>query len=97
MNHSTVNATIIGQMPMESKESILWLGPIGKISFNSLVKQLTKEASKESENQFFYSPLSYLNTIPGLNTQKSDYRFFVVSLKGNLYTDKYVDEFKWIK
>ncbi len=97
MNNAIVNATIIGQMPMESKESILWLGPLGKISFNSLVKQLTKEASKENENQFFYSPLSYLNTIPGLNTQKGDYRFFVVSLKGNLYTDKYVDDFKWIK
>ena len=96
MNDSVVNATIIGQMPMESTESILWLGPLGKISFNSLVKQLTKQATKDG-NIPFYNPLSYLNAIPGLKAKQDEYRFFMVSLKGNLYTEKYVDAFKWIK
>ncbi len=97
MNNSVVNGTIIGQMPMESRESILWLGSLGKISLNSLIKQLTREVSKEQENGFLYNPLAYINDIPGLKNNRGDYRFFVVSLKGNLYEDKYVDEFKWIK
>lgn len=98
MNNSIVNATLIGQMPIESKESILWLGPLGKISLNSLMKQLLKEAKKEiEENNFFRNPMAYLNAIPGLSEMDKDYRFFVVSLDGNLYTEKYVDKFRWIK
>ena len=97
MNNSYVNGTIIGQMPMESKESILWLGSLGRISLNSLIKQMTKEAEREQEEQFLQNPMAYINGIPGLKGNNGDYRFFAVSLKGNLYTDKYVDNFKWIK
>jgi len=97
MNNSFVNSTIIGQIPLESKESILWLGPLGKISLNSLVKQLTRNVEKEHENQFLYNPLAYINDIPGLKNNKGNYRFFVVTLKGNLYAEDYVDTFKWIK
>ena len=97
MNNSIVNATLIGQMPIESKESIFGLGSFGKISLNSLMKRLMKQAEKEAENEFFHNPLAYLEAIPGLKQRNDDYRFFVVSLKGNLYTEKYVDEFKWIK
>ena len=97
MNNSYVNGTIIGQMPMESKESILWLGSLGRISLNSLIKQMTKEAEREQEEQFLQNPMAYINGIPGLKGNKGDFRFFAVSLKGNLYTDKYVDDFKWIK
>ncbi|MCQ2957479.1 MAG: AsmA-like C-terminal region-containing protein [Candidatus Gastranaerophilales bacterium] len=100
MNESEVNATIIGQMPAESKESVLWLGPIGKISLNSLVKKLKKEVSKEQHefnNLFLHNPVEYINNIPGLKNNKGDFRFFVISLKGNLYNEKYVKNFKWIK
>ncbi|MCR4881700.1 MAG: hypothetical protein K6A44_07105 [bacterium] len=100
MNNSYVNGTIIGQMPIESKESILWLGSLGRISLNSLLRQLTREAKeviRENEENFFYNPQAYIDTISDLKTNRSGYRFFVVSLKGNLYEDKYVDDFKWIK
>jgi len=98
INTSMVNGTIIGQLPIESKESILWLGTLGKISLNSLVKYLTKQnAAKENDNLFFSNPLSYINDIPGLKNNKGDYRFFVITLDGNLYENNYVDKFKWIK
>ena len=100
MNNSYVNGTIIGQMPVESKESILWLGSLGRISLNSLLRQLNREAkdvSRDIEENFFYNPQAYIENIPGLKNKSSDYRFFVVTLKGDLYNDKYVDDFKWIK
>lgn len=97
INNSMVNGTIIGQLPIESKESILWLGTLGKISLNSLVKYLTKQNAKENDNFFFTNPLSYINDIPGLKNNKGDYRFFVITLDGNLYENNYVDKFKWIK
>ena len=56
------------------------------------MKRLMKQAEKEAENEFFHNPLAYLEAIPGLKQRNDDYRFFVVSLNGNLYTEKYVDE-----
>ena len=100
MNNSFVNGTIIGQMPIESKESILWLGSLGRISLNSVIRQITRDAKevlKDNEEGFLFDPQAYVDDIPGLKSKSKNYRFFVVTLKGDLYNDKYVDEFKWIK
>ncbi|MDD3594040.1 MAG: AsmA-like C-terminal region-containing protein [Candidatus Gastranaerophilales bacterium] len=97
MNNSIVNATIIGQMPKDANQGKIALGSIGKISINSLTSKLVKAFESEESQDVSFNPFTYLRSIPGLNIDKSDYRFFVVTLNGNLYTDKYVKDFKWIK
>jgi hypothetical protein len=96
INNSNINGTIIGQIPKESKDSIITLGFLGEISLNSLKRKVTKQLKKD-EDVFLFNPLSYLGSISYLNKDTSNYRFFLVLLEGNLYNDNYVKSFKWIK
>lgn len=70
-----------------------FLGKVGNVSFNSLISQIPGMKLNGSEKEGL---MKELNKIPGVETDDNKYKNFTVKIDGDINTDKYVKNFRWI-
>lgn len=70
------------------------LGPVGNMSFNSLLN-LIPGFKLDSRDKT--ALVKELNKIPGVEFNDMHYRIFNARINGNINSDKYVKYFKWIE
>ena len=70
------------------------LGPVGNMSFNSLLNLIP---GFKLDNRDKTALVKELNKIPGVEFNDMHYRIFNARINGNINSDKYVKYFKWIE
>lgn len=70
------------------------LGPVGNLSFNTLLNAIPGIKLSKSERRGF---IKDLNKIPGVELDDKQYRVFTVKVDGKIDEDKYVKNFRWIE
>lgn len=70
------------------------LGPVGNVSFNTLLNAIPGIKLSKSEKSGF---IKDLNKIPGVELDDRQYRIFTVKIDGKIDEEKYVKNFRWIE
>lgn len=70
------------------------LGPVGNLSFNSLLNAVPGIKLSRSEKTGF---IKDLNKIPGVELDDKQYRVFTVKVDGKIDEETYVKNFRWIE
>lgn len=70
------------------------LGPVGNMSFNSLLNLIPGFKLDRKDKTAI---IKELNKIPGVEFNDTQYRIFNAKINGNINSDKYVKYFKWIE
>ncbi len=70
------------------------LGPVGNMSFNSLLNLIPGFKLDRRDKTAI---IKELNKIPGVEFNDMQYRIFNAKIHGNINSDKYVKYFKWIE
>lgn len=76
-----------------SKKITSLLGPIGNTSLNTLFNLIPGIKILEQENLL----IKEINKIPGLEFTNDDYRFFHVTIDGDINGENFVQTFKWLE
>ena len=70
------------------------LGPIGNLSFNSLLNAIPGIKLGNDEKRGF---ISDLNKIPGVELDNEQYRIFTAKIDGKINENKFVKNFRWME
>ena len=70
------------------------LGPIGNLSFNSLLNAIPGIKLNKNEKRGF---ISELNKIPGVELDDEQYRVFTAKIDGKINENKFVKNFRWME
>ncbi len=70
------------------------LGPIGNLSFNSLLNAIPGIKLGKDEKKGF---INDLNKIPGVELDSEQYRIFTVKIDGKINENKFVKNFRWME
>lgn len=70
------------------------LGPIGNLSFNSLLNAIPGIKLGKNEKKGF---ISDLNKIPGVELDNEQYRIFTAKIDGKINDNKFVKNFRWME
>jgi hypothetical protein len=94
MSNSQTNATILGKIPKKISGK---LGPIGELSIHSLVDVIPGLGyMPNTEQKPLIDIIPSLDKVPVISLGGGKNRYFMVTLKGDLYGSDYVRDFKWI-
>ncbi len=88
---SYANMRVFGRL---TKRATNILGPIGNLSFNSLLSSIPGiKLGKNEKNGFIRD----LNKIPGVELDNQQYRVFTVKIDGKINENKFVKNFRWME
>lgn len=94
MANSHTSSIIIGKMPKKLSGKF---GKLGQISIHSLIDIIPGIGyMPDNSEKPLIDTIPELNQIPGFGIGGGNHRYFMVNLKGDLYSEEYVNEFKWI-
>lgn len=88
---SYANMRVFGRL---TKRATNILGPIGNLSFNSLLNAIPGIKLGKNEKSGF---IRDLNKIPGVELDNQQYRIFTVKIDGKLNENKFVKNFRWME
>ena len=85
------NMRVFGRL---TKRATNILGPIGNLSFNSLLNAIPGMKLGKDEKKGF---ITDLNKIPGVELDDEQYRIFTVKIDGKINENKFVKNFRWME
>ena len=85
------NMRVFGRL---TKRASNILGPIGNLSFNSLLNAIPGIKLNRDEKRGF---INDLNKIPGVELDDEQYRIFTAKIDGKINENKFVKNFRWME